>query len=174
MGGDSIAVDDSQDAMTLDSPKVFSLMGGKMLIGHSGGLRDQQALKYGLGDLFMPIAGREEAWLCTTFADAVRDAFRRFGILKNESGVEKGCAFLVGLRGRVYLFEDSCGVLRSVSGYAALGCGAKYALGAISALSRGLRPSPRLMVEIALSAAAQHNAWVKGPFTITSTEGSEG
>lgn len=174
MGGDSIAVDDSQDSMVLDSPKVFALMGGQMLIGHSGGLRELQTLKYGVCDLFMPAAGNEESWLCTTFADAVREAFRRFGILKSENGVEKTGAFLAGLHGRLYLFEESCGVLRTVKGYAALGCGSKYALGAISALSRGIRPSPELMIETALYAAAQHNAWVKGPFTIVSTEGSCG
>ena len=177
LGGDSIAVDDSQDSMILTSPKVFALMGGQLLIGHSGGLREQQALKYGLADMScpMPVVGGEEAWLCTAFADSVRDAFRRFGILKNENGVEKAGAFLVGLAGGVYLFEESCGVLRGQKGYAALGCGAKYALGAISALSRrGFTTAPVKMIEIALYAAAQHNAWVKGPFTILSETKAQG
>jgi ATP-dependent protease HslVU (ClpYQ) peptidase subunit len=171
IGGDAIAVDDSQDSMILTSPKVFALMDGQLVVGHSGGLRELQALKYGLADLTAPLpdVGREEQWLCGAFADSVRDAFRRFGILKNENGVEKTGCFLIGLRGGVYLFEESCGVLRSVKGYAALGCGAKYALGAISALSRYSPNTPARMIEIALYAASQHNAWVKGPFTILST-----
>ena len=177
IGGDSIAVDDSQDSVILDSSKVFPLMDGEMLVGHSGGLRDLQALKYGLGDLMSPIEGREEAWLCVTFANAVREAFRRFGALSIENGVEKTGSFLIGLRGKVYLFEDSCGLVRDVKGYAALGCGAKYALGALSVLSAfKLELSPRRIVELALGAAVEHNAWVKGPFTILSsgTSGTSG
>lgn len=67
---------------------------------------------------------------------------------------------LVACGGGAWTIQPDFSVYRSAYGYASIGAGADYALGALT-VSRG---SPRHRVRAALHAAARHSPAVRGPF----------
>lgn len=163
MGGDSIAIDDSEDSCLLASPKVFAR--GSILIGGTGDIRACQILQYRL-KIPKQTKGDDDRWICTTFIDAVREAFRSGGATTQKEGAEVGHKFLLGYRGKVYQVENAFSAFRITRGFDAVGCGAKYAVGALVAASTRIKQSPRQRVEMALEAAESCNAGVARPFTI--------
>ena len=70
---------------------------------------------------------------------------------------------MIVVAGRIYTSGSNLGVYRSRRGYAAIGSGDQYALGALHA-TRG--QPPRARVVTALRAAAAHTPTVAGPFRI--------
>jgi hypothetical protein len=164
MGGDSIAIDDSEDSFLLSSPKVFAL--GPVLIGSTGDIRACQILQHRLIIPKCQARTNDEEWICTSFIDAVRDAFRSGGAMTSKDGAEVGHKFLLGYRGKVYQVENAFSAFRSTRGFDAVGCGAKYAVGALVAASTRIKQSARQRVEMALEAAEACNAGVARPFTI--------
>ena len=169
MGADSIALDDSQDFCLVASPKVFRSQG--LLFGCTGEFRYLQALAY---DMVIPARNAhpkdDERWICSKLVNAIRQSFRRTGAMELKDGREQAVNFVVGYRGRVYQIESTFSVLRSTRGYDAVGCGSKYALGALYAnYLFGYPPEER--IRLALEAAEVLNAGVRGPFTILRERG---
>lgn len=180
IGGDALAMDSNDgDVTTLAHPKIFMLPGGLpggFVVGHTGGIRGQQALRYGIdwnAVLGAPMWServipddRVMHFLCTAFVSAVIKAYRDFGVAVTRDGQEKGEPFLLGFQGKLYEVEDEFAVIRHVRPYAVVGCGRKYALGALAVLDDQVPVEKR--IRMALQAAATHNAGVAGPFTIVS------
>jgi hypothetical protein len=164
MGGDAIAIDDSEDKCLLASPKVFAR--GSVLIGSTGDIRASQILRHRLVIPAHSTRTDDEEWVCTSFVDAVREAFRSGGATTQKDGAEVGHKFLLGYRGKVYQVENAFSAFRITRGFDAVGCGAKYAVGALVAASTRIKQSPRQRVEMALEAAEACNAGVARPFTI--------
>lgn len=163
IGGDSAGVGGYSLSIRADS-KVFRT--GNYIMGFTTSFRMGQLLRYGA----LPVAPTaEEQWdldrfMATTFIDGVREILGAGGWLKNNSGVEEGGTFLVGVRGMLYEVESDFQVGRTVDGYGSVGCGYDLALGALHATaSAGIPPRERL--ETALRAAEHHSAGVSGPFT---------
>jgi ATP-dependent protease HslVU (ClpYQ) peptidase subunit len=104
-------------------------------------------------------------YLVTDFVDSVRDCFRDNGYLTRESDVESGGSFLFGYRNNLYSMEDDFQIAKSQANFAACGCGAQVALGAMAA-SRTLGLTPEKRIELSLLAAEEFSAGVRGPFTI--------
>jgi len=107
--------------------------------------------------------GDLDAFMATTFIDALRACLKDGGWALKENDREEGGTFLVGVRGRPYAVYDDYQVARAADGFAAVGCGDQIALGALFATAdTGL--SPRRRVISALAAAERFSAGVRGPF----------
>lgn len=164
IGGDSAGTAGWSLTIRKDA-KVFR--NGDFLIGGTSSFRMLQLLRYA----FLPPAYDEstdlERYMATKFVDAVRETFKAGGFAQKTSDQESGGHFLVGFRGRLFHIESDYQAGEAVCGYDAAGCGADIALGALFA-TPSMRPKKRL--ELALQAAEQHNAGVRGPFCIESLD----
>lgn len=172
MGGDAAAVSDS-DLCARRDPKVFHVT--PFMIGFAESFRMGQLLRFRLPlthlseQSYAVVDGDDDGalrFMTTTFVDAVRDTLREGGMAKKQDGVESGGPVLVGWRGWIFEVDYQVGV--PLNPFAAIGCGAPYALGALYALKTVSGQEPRQLVRIALEAAAEHSAGVRPPFTIES------
>jgi ATP-dependent protease HslVU (ClpYQ) peptidase subunit len=173
IGGDSAGVTDDDLLVVRADEKVFSLLGGELVLGFTDSFRMGQLLRYSLR---LPRRDARDAaygadpdrFMATTFVDAVRSCLKKGGFARKEDEAEAGGTFLVGWRARLYEVDDDYQVGRSVSGYTAVGGGAEIAFGALHATD-GVDPSER--VERALEAASAHSATVRPPFVVLATRG---
>ena len=159
IGTDSAAVDG--DDISTSCPKVFRR--GDYLIGYSESFRVGQVLAYRA-----KFAGQRcddpLEHLVTVFVDELRRAVHQAGATSTDTPDELAGPLLVAFRRRLYTIDTDYAVHPTLDGYAAVGSGAAYALGALHATD-GL-PHPRGRVEAALAAAATHCTSVRPPFTI--------
>jgi ATP-dependent protease HslVU (ClpYQ) peptidase subunit len=165
IGADAAAVAES-DLQVRRQPKVFR--NGPFLIGCSGSFRLGQLVRHA----FRPPPHRRgdvETYLVTEFALALQESLHRHGYApKCDDSVALGGSMLVGYRGRLYAVETDLQVARWQAGFAAIGSGAAYAIGALSVTGR-LAPAARLRA--ALAAAAQFCADVTKPFAVRRLRG---
>lgn len=159
VGGDS-ASSNGYDMSLRPNEKVFVRDG--VVFGVCGSWRANDLLKYHL-QVPGPHGDDLKLYIATTFLDAVRDCFKVGGYAEKENEVETTSSmFFVGMSGR--LFEISTDYqVAEVHEYSAIGTGADAALGALYAT---LKRSPMTRIRIALEAAEQFNAFVRGPFQI--------
>ncbi len=162
IGGDSSAVS-GWDLMLRKDRKVFRV--GEALLGFTSSFRLGQLLR----DTFLPPALQEnehiERYMTTTFVNAVRECLKEGGFAQKKNEQESAGTFLVGFRGRLFRIADDYQVGETLHHYDAIGSGDSVAFGALYAtahLPTSLTPSTR--IELALSAAEQHNIGVRGPF----------
>ncbi len=165
IGGDSASTNDSGLQTILAGRKVFFVgeEESKMLLGCTTSCRMMQLLQY---ELRLPPyeKGMEvEEYLVTKFVNAVRTCLKDGGFAQKEDEKESGGNFLIGYQGRLFEMQDDYQVSEPVNGYESIGSGAKVALGSLYATS-SLSPGQR--IELALQAAAYHNAYVRPPFLI--------
>ena len=169
MGGDSAGVS-GWDLVTRADEKVFRR--GPFLIGFTSSFRMGQLIRYKLD-----VPPRDETvggmeYMATTFVDAVRTCLGEGGWRKVSDSREEGGIFLVGYESVVYRIDNDFQVGCSAAGYAACGCGAEIALGALHATAQmALQAVAR--VEGALRAAEALSAGVRGPFVILDSRKAE-
>jgi len=160
MGGDSAGVAGWEMDVRTD-PKVF--LNGPFLMGFTSSFRMGDILRYS----FKPPERQVDtnAYMRTTFIDAVRAALGEGGYRRKVNEEERGGGFLVGYEGR--LFEVCCDfqVGEPQDPYQAVGCGGATARGAMFAQMPYDIP-PRSMIHTALSAAERCSAGVRRPFRI--------
>lgn len=168
LGGDSAGCS-GWDITVRADPKVFTA--GPYVLGFTSSFRMGQLLRY----TFTPPArkGRDlHRYMCTAFADALRTCLKDGGWAKKDSEREEGGQFLVGAAGRLFVIGSDYQVGEPADSYAAVGCGAQIAHGALYATAAApLGPHDRL--NIALSAAERFSSGVRGPFTLVSTAKKE-
>lgn len=161
IGGDSAGVSDYDLTVRADE-KVFR--SGPFVMGFCGSFRMGQLLRYRLEAPKLPKDPDDlDRWMVCEFVDAVRECLAAGDHLKKKAGHESEGEFLVGVRGRLFTVQADFQVARSSHTYDAVGCGANLALGSLFT-SEGV--SPRKRVQVALYAAEQFSAGVRGPFTI--------
>lgn len=160
IGGDSAGLGGWTLTVRADV-KVWATDG--WVFGFTSSFRMGQVLRWNLN---LPPVGDKplDAYMATTFIDAVRGALKESGWLKIENNREEGGAFLVGTSGRLFCVEEDLQVGESADGYMAVGCGEDQALGAFYATQR--IKDPRKRVSVALRAAERHSGGVRGPFHI--------
>ena len=158
IGGDSAGVAGMSLTVRADA-KVFRKK--RYLFGFTTSFRMGQLIRYSL-TLPKP-TGNLDAFMSTTFVDALRDCLKSGGWAAKENEREEGGTFLVGVRGRLYAVHDDYQVAKAADGFAAVGCGDQIALGALFATA-GTGLSPRRRVLGALAAAERFSAGVRGPF----------
>ena len=167
IGGDSAGVEAWSLAICgRADEKVFVNDSGEFIMGFCGSFRIGQLLRYALVPPEQSQKKDDMAYMVTDFIDAVRVMQKDKGSMKKENELEEhDAAFLVGYRGRLYCVESDFQVGRPIENYAAVGCGAQIALGAMFA-TRNSNLSPKNRIELALSAAAEYSAGVRGPFLV--------
>lgn len=135
---------------------------GPYVMGFTDSFRMGQLLRYSL----TPPEPTEDLqrFMVTAFVDAVRGCLKAGGYARKENEQESGGAFLVGVRGSLFVVCGDYQVAEPADQMAAVGCGAQVALGALYATQWSPEPGNRL--DTALRAAERLSAGVRGPFTI--------
>jgi ATP-dependent protease HslVU (ClpYQ) peptidase subunit len=164
VGGDSAGVS-GWSIVTRADEKVFRR--GEWIFGFTSSFRMGQLIRYAL-DLPVPPSRGIERFMATTFIDALRKTLKEGGCAQVENGVETGGAFLVGLRGRLFIVDSDFQVGESRDGFAAVGCGQAEACGALRVLGRHSKLAPRKQVLAGLEAASYLNGAVAPPFVVVS------
>jgi hypothetical protein len=162
MGGDSAGVS-GYDVRARADYKVF--VNGGFLIGFTSSFRMGQLLRYALKP---PARGHSVdlmAYMANSFIDAVRSTLKEGGFATTKDGGEQGGDFIVCHAGRIFTIHGDYQVAEVIEGYAAVGCGSPYALGALFDTER-VAPKPRVLK--ALRAAEAFSAGVRSPFHIQS------
>jgi ATP-dependent protease HslVU (ClpYQ) peptidase subunit len=158
IGADSAGVSGLNLTVRADA-KVFRRK--RYLFGFTTSFRMGQLIRYSL--VLPKPTGNLDAFMSTTFVDALRDCLKSGGWAAKDNDREEGGTFLVGVRGRLYAVYGDYQVGKAADGFAAVGCGDQVALGALFATAdAGL--SPRRRVLGALAAAERFSAGVRGPF----------
>ena len=164
MGADSLAAS-AWDVRVRRDPKLFRLAqqgGPSSLIGFTSSYRMGQLLM----GLTLPsdLTADPFAWMVDQFIPAVRMRLKDGGYTKIENTREAGGTFLMAYRGRIFEVCDDFQVAENAAGFAAIGCGAAYALGALSVLDVATDPEGKLRV--ALGVAEALSGAVRGPMLI--------
>jgi ATP-dependent protease HslVU (ClpYQ) peptidase subunit len=163
IGGDSAGVEGLNLTVRADT-KVFRKK--RYVFGFTTSFRMGQLIRYSLtvpkpnGDL--------DAFMSTTFVDAVRECLKTGGWASKENEREEGGTFLVGVQGQLFTVYGDYQVARAADDFAAVGCGDQIALGALFGTA-GADLSPRRRVLKALAAAERFSAGVRGPFICLKT-----
>ena len=146
-------------------PKVF--VSGSYVMGFTTSFRMGQLLRYAFTPP-EPETADLHRFMCTSFADALRQCLKDGGWAKKDKDQEEGGTFVVGTHGRLFFFASDYQVGEPADSYAAVGCGAGYALGALHA-TEGRGAAPRKRLDAALAAAERFSNGVRGPFAHVST-----
>lgn len=162
LAGDSAGVSGYSLTVRRD-PKVFTR--GRYAMGFTSSFRMGQLLHYA-GELPEPPKrpGELNAFMVTTFVDALRTVLKDGGWARKDSEQEQAGQLLVGVAGRLFFIDSDYQVGEAAAPYTAVGCGVDLALGALHATST-LDLKPRRRLAMALVAAEHHSAGVSGPFT---------
>lgn len=169
IGGDSAGIDSWNLAICgRADEKVFITDSGEFIMGFSGSFRVGQLLRYALETPEQSQKKDDMAYMVTDFVDAVRNMQREKGVLKKDNELEEHeGAFLVGYKGKLYVVESDFQVGKPIENFTSIGCGSQVALGSMFA-TRNSNISPQNRIELALMAAEQYSAGVRGPFLILS------
>lgn len=167
IGGDSAGVS-GIDLIIRADKKVFR--SGDFVFGFTSSFRMGQLLRYS----FVPpkhISDKSiDEYMVTDFVDAVRECLKKGGYATKQNDVETAGTFLVGYKGKLFCIEDDYQVGESSDDYYTCGCGYLIANGSLFATSKERLPTikPEDRILVALRAAENHSAGVRGPFTIVS------
>lgn len=170
LAGDSRALSAAdQEALTIRDEKVFRL--GSLLVGAVGSIRAMQVLRYHVPKTLAALSKSTQhpEYLATVFADAVRTSFQATGAMAKcedgSDGVQLEC--LIGVKGRLFVFQADWGVFEPDYSFWAIGSGAGEARGVLWVTQEAqAKPEERLVW--ALEAASQFNASVGPPFLVES------
>jgi len=174
VGGDSAGVEESSLGIcTRADEKVFLTDSEEMIVGFSGSFRIGQLLRYALTIPAQKVNQEDMAYLVTDFIDAVRTMQKDKGSMKKENELEEhSSAFLIGFNKKLYVVEQDFQVGRPLDNFAAVGCGADIALGAMYA-TKNLNMDPEERIKLALEASVEFNAGVRGPFVVLKLASAE-
>lgn len=158
IGADSAGTGGYDQRIRLDR-KVFK--NGEMIFGFTSSFRMGQLLEFNLTP--PPITEGQEpyAYAVRSLVPAIRQCFKDGGFASMKDGREEGGVFLVGFRGHLLTIYSDYQVGEDIDGFAAVGCGESYALGAMYAMPNH---EPMARLQAGLDAAAKFSAGVAGPF----------
>ena len=165
IGGDS-AGSDGFSIETRCDPKVF--VNGPMIFGYTTSFRMGQLLEHMFAPPAMVQGEQGMAYMVKRFIPAVKECLKDGGFQRTSNAVDQGGNFLVGFQGCLYAIESDYQVGRVTQNYHACGCGRDIVLGSLHAsASASIAPmSAKLRIRMALEAAAEFSAGVRGPFKI--------
>ncbi|NKI17398.1 hypothetical protein HCU74_08210 [Spongiibacter sp. KMU-166] len=164
IGGDSAGVG-GLSMQTRSDPKVFK--NGEFIFGYTSSFRMGQLLEHEFSPP-KPFEGEEGMpYMVKRFIPAVRGLMKGGGYQETRNGQEYGGTFLVGWRGQLYEIEGDYQVARVRQSYHACGCGQDLVLGSLHATD-SMKIAPKKRIEMALQAASEFSAGVRGPYTVLS------
>lgn len=162
IAGDSAALYSSDYSIRIrKDSKVFN--NNKFLIGFTTSFRMGQVLRY----KFKPPKNTRNDIMEYMVADFIEEVRKVFV----DTGFTNG-TFIVIYRGEIFTIENDFQVSHCVDPYAAVGCGAQYALGALY-MMEGRKIDIRAKANHALSAAEKFSSGVSKPFDIIALTLSE-
>ena len=161
IGGDSAGVN-GYDIRVRADEKVF--INGSMIFGFTTSFRMGQLLRYSLKVSPQLDNQNDYEFMVTTFIDDVRDCLKKGGYATKKDEVESGGTFLVGYKGNLYTISNDYQVATHKEGYASVGCGDSYALGALYNSIKVY--NPKMRIENALETAEYFSGGVCKPFHI--------
>lgn len=148
-------------------PKVFENNG--FVIGFTSSFRMGQVLAHSFNPPKVHADDNLFRYMVTDFIDAVRSTLKSAGYARRDNDVESGGEFLVGYRNRLFQVCSDYQVAENRCGYAAVGCGAEFAMGSLHATQALGDLHPQEEVLMALEAAVTFSAGVGGELTCLST-----
>lgn len=169
LGGDSAGASGYHVTVRADQ-KVFCRhrRGDQWVFGFTSSFRMGQLIHHSLTLPEGPDNGDDiHAFLATTFIDAVRRCLSDGGWMGKDDNRDEGGTFLIGYRSRLFIVYSDFQVAESADGFAAVGCGEQFALGALHATGG---QSAEQRVRTALDAAARFSGGVCGPFRLEHLE----
>jgi ATP-dependent protease HslVU (ClpYQ) peptidase subunit len=133
MGGDSAGAS-GWDIKNISCKKVF--VKDHLIIGYTWSWRMGQIIEFAEDIPCLTDEFKKDgyAYLVKSFVPYIRKLFKDEGFSTIKDNFETGGNFLVGINGKLYEIQQDFSVLRSTDGFAAVGCGANYALGAMGIL----------------------------------------
>ena len=166
MGADAAGTDGRYGQVVRNDPKI--IINGTFLIGFTSSYRMGQLLMYVLNppeirenqDIMMFMVG--------DFINSVRECLKTGGYAIRKDEEETGGTFLVGYKGNLFTIEEDYQVGVASCGYSAVGCGDHLALGSLRTTAKLNVTEPKKRLTLALEAADDFSAGVKGPFSILS------
>mgnify|MGYP001574858382 CR=1 FL=1 len=178
MGCDSAGVGSWYSLQNRSDRKIYR--NGPCLFGFTSSFRMGQLLGYSLevpkfyeADFpGLPLDAALQKFMVTKFVDAVRNCLKAGGYAAKDKEVETAGTFLVAFRGEIFQVCDDYQVSRHLENYAAVGCGFDLALGSLftsdgwpaGSLGGNSTDEALTRVKLALAAAANFSAGVRGPF----------
>ena len=168
IGGDRAGVS-GLDVTIRKDPKVFKK--ASFVYGFTSSFRMGQLLQ----GFCAPLIRKEDKediykYMTTKYITKLRKYFKDGGFSRIDSNEEEGGVFLVGYKDRLFRIGSDFQVGESVTPYASVGCGAKYSLGVLYALSLNKKPyCPQVQIDMALQAATFFSGGVRPPFNIVNT-----
>jgi ATP-dependent protease HslVU (ClpYQ) peptidase subunit len=163
IGADSAGTTEFGQQTLRGDTKVFRRHG--MTFGFCGSFRMGQLLRFGLYKIEHPVGMDDFEYMVTKFIEDVRATLRVGGYTHIKDNEESGGDFLVAYRNELYQIEPDFQVALSTRAYTCIGSGADVAFGAMHALADWWS-TPPVTVKRALSAAADHDAYVSPPFVV--------
>lgn len=162
MGADSAGVGGYSIKRRKDS-KIF--INGEFIMGFTTSFRMGQLLRF----KFTPPKQKENQdiyeFMVSDFVEGVRQCLKDGGYSKITNNEESGGTFIVGYRGRLFTIDSDFQVGELFGNYASCGCGSDIALGSLfSTEGKEMKTPERIM--LALQAAEEFSAGVRGPFNI--------
>jgi hypothetical protein len=165
MGADSIAVDENGGTLLNTYPKLFH--NGDFLIGYTGSIRPGQLLQFAFKPPVFEVPVHNvpyyiAGFMVTEFIPALQECIEKAKLKEEDSKF----IMLVGFHGRLFcIYGQNYQIEESAGPYNAIGCGGDLAIGS---LYTSTADPPMTRVDLALQAAAAHNAHVREPFLIES------
>jgi hypothetical protein len=161
MGGDSAGVA-GLDVTVRRDVKVFKV-DKRFLIGYTSSFRMRQLLRFSLKVPKQKKTQTDYEFMCTDFIEAVRITLINGGYAEISSNREEIGNFLVGYKGVIYNVASDLQVGYSYDPYDSVGCGSKYALGALACTDKY---NIKQKVTGALEVATKFSGGVRPPYVL--------
>lgn len=167
LGGDSAATDGSLNRTIIKDPKV--VLKGNVGIGLAGSPKVLDAIAH-VVELPKQEGGDDRSFLVGTLIPSLRDQLKKLDCTVDHP--EHGTCFeanlLLAYRGALYTVQANFQLIKAAAEYAAIGSGARVALGSLHATGKG---NPKKRIVAALKAATEGNAGVAPPFVVIEVKG---
>ena len=171
IGADSLGAS-GYDYEIRKDPKVGCV--GPYIFGYSGSFRIGQVLLY---DFDPPEPAYKTAsylypFMVTEFVGKLRETLKCAGVMEIKDSVEEmeSADFCVGIHGQIFYVQSDLQVGWPSQAYAAIGCGAPYALGAMHLAYKHLGKRGETLLWSGLEAAEAFSAAVRSPFVFESNK----
>lgn len=181
LAGDSAGISNYDISLRKDS-KIF--MNGGLFFGFTDSFRMGQLLKYELqvpdskpslkdfeeqyGESAIDVLEKKtHRWMCGPFIRSVRECFDKHGFMKVYDSREFGGQFIVICNNSIFTIWSNFQVGYEYRPVSAIGCGAKYAIGAYMASSGDIKNR----IENAVKISSECSCGVSKPFTIFKISG---
>lgn len=168
MGADSAGSTWQGSIKTRTDPKVFIV--GEFMIGICGSYRMRDILQYHTSfPKYNPKLYGPLEFVNRDVLPRVRDAFKGHGFTRIENSEEEFAgSFLIGFRKKIFEVECDFQVGESSVPWVSIGSGGEIAEASLATTRHIKGISPIQRINIALTVAAEGNAFVRGPFYISS------